>query len=124
MDAHAAACRPQDAQTDIDWQELLESVGADPTVLREVVQAYADEITSELARLQGSLASGDLTTAEKSSHKLKSAVRFFRQESTAAQAEQVEDAAEHGDHDAAAIALAEITPRVEQLLGVVAGWLG
>ncbi|TWT76987.1 Hpt domain protein [Posidoniimonas polymericola] len=123
MDAHSAACSSSLAPFYIDWQDLLDSVGGDAQVLREVVAAYATEIDSELERLDRGLASNDLTTAEKASHKLKSAMRFFRLEPVAAAAERAEAAAENGDHSAASAACAEFGPGALRLLSAIAAWL-
>lgn len=80
----------------VDWAIALESVGGDPELLLEVIDAFLIEGPQQLAAIHKSFQASDAKTLHRAAHTLKGSMRYFgaqRLFETALQLELLGDAA-------------------------------
>jgi len=77
---------------EIPWFDIIEEIGADEATVMSIATEYVLEIEEVGNRLPQLIEELKFSGIEQAAHKLKSALRFFRQESQASFAQGLEDA--------------------------------
>ncbi len=89
---------------------LTDMLGGDSESLRELIDAFAEEVPARLAEARTGIATGDAQLTGRATHTLKSNALTFGAAQMAEVARQIEAAARTGDLDIAA----ELLPALEQ----------
>ena len=76
--------------SEISLNGLIELIGDDPDVLRDVIDTFLEDSPKLLETLKAGVDSQDLETVERNAHTLKSSSRLFRAETFATQCQTVE----------------------------------
>ena len=77
----------------VDWSGPLAQVAGDAEVLRDIVEAYVEEIRENLELLPRSLADASWTDARRQAHTVKGAMRMFGVAEGVRSGQALEDAA-------------------------------
>jgi HPt (histidine-containing phosphotransfer) domain-containing protein len=96
--------------------ELLEMVGGDAEVLREIVGLFLEDVPMRLAALADALQAGDLTATYRAAHTLKGAAGNFGVPDIMQAALAVEQHARGGDLAAARQAAAALEDQLARLV--------
>ncbi|MGE0445794.1 MAG: Hpt domain-containing protein [Vicinamibacterales bacterium] len=96
--------------------ELLEMVGGDTEVLREIVGLFLEDVPMRLAALSEALHEGDLTATYRAAHTLKGAAGNFGVPAIMQAALAVEQQAKGGDLAAARQAAAALEDQIAVLV--------
>lgn len=94
--AETSGAATADDEPLVDWAVALESVGGDPELLLEVIEAFLIEGPQQLAAIHSSFQAGDAKTLHRAAHTLKGSMRYFgarRLFETALQLELLSDVA-------------------------------
>jgi CheY-like chemotaxis protein len=97
-----------EADSRINWQAALATVGGDRRLLEEMVNMFLVEAPRLLAEARRSAADGDPAALRRSAHTLKASLRYIGAEMTAIRAGQLEQQATASD-------LANAGPRIDTL---------
>lgn len=111
--AETSGAARSDDEPLVDWDVALESVGGDPELLLEVIEAFLIEGPQQLAAIHASLQAGDAKTLHRAAHTLKGSMRYFGARQlfdTALQLELLSDAALRQNQS-----LAESAPLIDRL---------
>jgi len=102
--------KPEDLPpaADTDFDLLLDRLGGDTDLVRELVALYIVEYPKQLADLQSAVASRDLKRVQQAAHKIKGTVRNFAAAPAESSAQALEEAKEFGD----GAAISEMTTRL------------
>lgn len=77
----------------VDWSGPLDQVAGNVEVLRDIVEAYVEEIRENLELLPRSLAEGAWADARRQAHTVKGAMRMFGVDEGMRSGQALEDAA-------------------------------
>lgn len=97
-------------------EEALNMIGGDESLLNDVADLARTEIAKQMAALRNSLATGDAPSAHRQAHTLKGTVATLGAERVKDAAYVVEQAARHGDLDAARAGAAVLAPLADRLI--------
>lgn len=104
--------KPEDLPPAMDFDLLLERLGGDAALARELADLYIVEYPKQLADLQSALAAHDLKRVQQAAHKIKGTARNFAAAPAEECARELEETKEFGD----GAAIAEITNRLSNEL--------
>ena len=96
----------------MDFNLLLERLGGDTELVRELADLYIVEYPKQLADLQSAVAASDLKRVHQAAHKIKGTARNFAAAPAEECARALEETKEFGD----GAAIAEITNRLSDEL--------
>jgi PAS domain S-box-containing protein len=100
----------------LDPAAVLEGVGGDRVLLREVVQLFVTQAPRWLAEIRDALGRGDVGRLRRTTHTLRGAVSNFGTGSAYQEAQRLDTLARTGDLAAAAGACASLEKQVDRLL--------
>ena len=95
---------------EISLDNLIEIVGDEPEVLKDVLESFLEDAPNLLLSVQEGVLSRDEKLVERSAHTLKSSSRLFQAEEFASQCESLEGSARVSDWTA----IAEKTPKLRR----------
>jgi two-component system, sensor histidine kinase and response regulator len=108
----------------LDWNHLLEVVGGDSDILKEVLDAFLAEAPQQLVAVEKALQAGDAQTLRRAAHTLKSSAGYFGAQpvvEAAYQLELISAAASKGQSlDDARPLVDQLSELVPQLISLVA----
>jgi len=96
----------------MDFELLMERLGGDTELARELADLYLVEYPKQLADLQSAVRAGDLKRVQQAAHKIKGTARNFAAAPAEECARALEESKEFGD----GAAIAEITNRLSDEL--------
>ena|SRR5436190_15818505 len=97
---------------DTDFNLLLDRLGGDIELVRELVDLYIVEYPKQLADLQSAVASRDLRRVQQAAHKIKGTAKNFAAAPAEKSARALEETKEFGD----GAAISEMTNRLSNEL--------
>jgi HPt (histidine-containing phosphotransfer) domain-containing protein len=104
-----------DAESAVNWELALESVGNDEELLAELVNAFLDESADLMVQIGQALSEQDASVFERAAHTLKGSLQYFGCEPASRLAAALEELGREGALHQAAPQLAEL----EQQMGRV-----
>ena len=112
-----------------DRQQMLERLGGDEELLREVLDVFRDECPRMIATTRVAVHSGDASGVERAGHTLKGALLNISAAEAAAVARDLEHIGRSGALDGVAQALRGLESALERLDGelvasLAAAWVG
>jgi HPt (histidine-containing phosphotransfer) domain-containing protein len=96
--------------------ELRESVGGDQEFVAELIDAFERDAPRQLESLRAATTSGDLETARRAAHTLKSSGRTFGAVAFASTCQEAEAAAAGGDLESVGQRIEAIAEQLDQVL--------
>lgn len=99
----------------LDREIILDRVGGDEELMREIVSIFKDEYPVLLDSIREAVAAGDARTLESAAHTLKGAVANFGAEAATGAAFDLEKIGRRGNLEAAPAALAELERQFRSL---------
>jgi HPt (histidine-containing phosphotransfer) domain-containing protein len=103
------------AHSDLDRDELLERMGGDRGLMREVVDAFLTEVPERLAALRAAAAAGDGNAVRRTAHSFKGSITIFPSPAAVHAISAVELAGLANDRDGAQRAIASLAEAIERL---------
>jgi HPt (histidine-containing phosphotransfer) domain-containing protein len=107
----------------VDFVEVMERLGGDEELLRELVELYADDEDRLLGEMDAALAAGDATALRKAAHTLKGAVSNFCARRAHAASQALEFCGRDGRLEDAPALLDALRSELAQVRSALAGRL-
>ncbi|HEY4311215.1 MAG TPA: PAS domain S-box protein [Pirellulales bacterium] len=104
------------ADAGLDWNAMMETVGGDRDLLREIAAAFLEEAPHQLRELRDAAATGDAETLCRTAHTLKASLRYLGAASLAEDAFTLESCGRDQRIADAAIAMPLFIERVQDVL--------
>lgn len=99
----------------VDREELLDRVGGDEELLREITGIFLDECPALVSEIQAAIDSGDAKKLERSAHTLKGSVANFGARAATSAAQRLESLGRKGQLEESPAAMAELLSQLQQL---------
>ncbi len=96
----------------LDPAAILERLGGDAEMLREVAELFRQDAAQLLVDLEDALACGDAPRIKRSAHSLKGSAGLFAAEEVTATAQELENLGESGDLTSGRVVFERLTPQV------------
>lgn len=99
----------------VDREELLDRVGGDEDLLREITGIFLNEYPALVCEIQAAIDAGDAKKLERSAHTLKGSVANFGARAATQAAQRLEALGRKGELEESGAALAELLSQLQQL---------
>ena len=100
----------------VDLAALREDLGEDDEMVRDLCRMFAKDTPQLMQEIERALEAGELTTVQKTAHRLKGSIGVFHAPEIFAVAHQMETAGERADAARAREVLAELKGAVDFML--------